>query len=351
MTGELRSPGQRLLTVALLCLMILGARAAADPTTGTASTYWPDGPAEVAERPTLIKLGFEANPDPTFGPTFVMVGTGYVSPGFPAISWSSWGGETASGTGVARLAGQNSSGPIESQTEPVSVQVGLSGRTACGGADIYTTLAVSLAPGSTAPADWSFARAEGGAHRTCWPADGCPEGQSTCTIIDDTVNDHPYLGTLAGRPIVEPEPCGPRHWLYRMHFHNWGSPAAVADGLLVSPDSMAGCASEAAACEHARVYAARYTLADPRWCLTRAFNGPHGGASVTTGLNYTSAKVEAFGNGTPLRGSSLTVPGPAYERLMTQIGATGARRYVAQSTLLRPPNEPGSPIKTSCLAG
>jgi hypothetical protein len=349
--GELRSLDRRLLAVAVLGFMILGAWAAAAPTTGTAHTYWPDSTSEISERPTLVKLGFEANPDPAFGPTFVMIGTGYVSPGFPAISWSSWGGETASGTGVARLGGQNSRGPIESQSEPVSVQVGLSGRTACGGADIYTSLAVNLAPGSAAPSDWSFARAEGGAQRTCWPVDGCPEGQSTCTVIDDTVSDHPYRGTLGGRPIIEPEPFGPRHWLYRMHFHDWGSPAAVGDGLLVSPDRMAGCASGAAACENARVYAARYTLADPHWCVARAFRGPHGSAGVSTGLNYTSATVEVFGNGTPLRGSSLSVPGPGYERLTKQIGVTGARRYVAQSTLLRPPNQPGSPIETSCLAG
>jgi hypothetical protein len=351
MAGELRALGKRFLAVAVLSLMLLGARAAAAPTTSTARTYWPSTPSEMSERPTLIKLGFEPNPDPGFGPTFIMIGTGYVAPGFPAISWSSWGGETAAGTGVARLGGENSKGPIESQSEPVSVQVELSGPTACGDADIYTSLAVNLAPGSAVPSGWSFARAEGGAHRTCWPVDGCPEGQSTCTVLSDTVSDHPYRGTLAGRPIIEPEPFGPRHWLYRMHFHDWGSPAAVGDGLLVSPDSMAGCASGASACEEARVYAARYKLADPRWCLARAFSGPHGSASVTTGLNYTSATVEVFGNGTPLRGSSLSVPGPSYERLMTQIGVSGARRYVTQSTLLRPPNQPGSPIKTSCLAG
>jgi len=280
-----------------------------------------------------------------------MIGTGYVAPGFPAISWSSWGGETASGTGVARLGGQNSEGPIESRSQPVSVQVGLSGRAACGGADIYTSLAVNLAPGSSAPSDWSFARAQAGAHHSCWPVDGCPEGQSTCTVVDDAVSDHPYRGTLANRPIIEPEPFGPRHWLYRVHFRDWGSSAAVGDGLLVSPDNMAGCASGAAACEHARVYAARYTLADPRWCVARAFSGPRGSASVTTGLNYTSATVEVFGNGTPLHGSSLSVPGSSYERLMAQIGETGARRYVARSTLLRPPSQPGSPIETSCLVG
>jgi hypothetical protein len=351
MVAELRSSGRRLLAVAVLGFMLLGACAVAAPAAGAAGTYWPDSSSEIRERPTLIKLGFEPNPDPAFGPTFVMIGTGYVSPGFPAISWSSWGGETASGTGLARLGGQNSKGPIESQAEPVGVQVALSGRTACGGADIYTSLAVNLAPGSTAPSDWSFARAAGGAHRACWPIDGCPEGQSTCTVTDDTVSDHPYRGTLGGRPIVEPEPFGPRHWLYRMHFHGWGSPAAVGDGLLVSPDSMAGCASGAVACEQARVYAARYKLADPHWCVARAFRGPRGDAGVSTGLNYTSAAVEVFGSGTPLRGSSVSVPGPSYERLMTQIGATGARRYVAQSTLLRPPNQPGSPIETSCLPG
>ena len=351
MAGELRSFGQCLLTLAVLGVVILSTCAAAAPATGAAATYWPDSLSEIRAHPTLIKLGFEPNPDPAFGPTFVMIGTGYVSPGFPAISWSSWGGETASGTGLARLGGQNSQGPIESRSEPVSVQVALSGRAACGGADIYTNLAVDLAPGSTAPSDWSFARAAGGAHRACWPIDGCPEGQSTCTVIDDSVSDHPYRGTLGGRPIVEPEPFGPRHWLYRMHFHGWGSSAAVGDGLLVSPESMSGCAAGAAACEQARVYAARYKLADPRWCVARAFRGPRGDAGVSTGLNYTSATVEVFGSGTPLRGSSVSVPGSSYERLMTQIGATGARRYVARSTLLSPPNEPGSPIETSCLAG
>lgn len=348
MATRFRSLGQRFLAIGVL---VGACAAAAAPTAVAARIYWPDAASEISERPTLIKLGFEPNPDPEFGPTFVMIGTGYVSAGFPAISWSSWGGEAASGTGLARLGGQNSNGPIESQSEPVNAQVELSGRTACGGADIYTSLAVNLAPGSAMPSDWSFARAAGGAHRTCWPVDGCPEGQSTCTLVEDTVSDHPYRGTLRGKQIIEAEPFGPRHWLYRMHFHDWGSPITVGDGLLVSPDSMTGCASGAAACESARVYSARYTLADPRWCVARAFSGPHGSVGVSTGLNYTSATVEVFGNGAPLRGSSLSVPGPSYERLMVQIGAPGARRYVARSTLLRPPNLPGSPIKTSCLPG
>jgi len=89
MAGELRPLGLRFLAVAVLGFMILGVRAAAASTTGTAHTYWPDAPSEISEHPTLIKLGFEPNADPAFGPTFVMIGTGYVGPGFPAISWSS----------------------------------------------------------------------------------------------------------------------------------------------------------------------------------------------------------------------------------------------------------------------
>jgi hypothetical protein len=215
---------------------------------------------------------------------------------------------------------------------------------------MYTHLAISLAPGSAAPSDWGFARAERGTQHVCWPVNGCIEGQTTCTVVDDRASGPPYRGTLAGRPIVEPEPFGPRHWLYRMHFHNWGSSAAVGAILLVSPSSMAGCKFHASSCEQARVYAAQYTLRDLRWCLARAFRGPHGTAVVQTGLNYTSATVEVFGNGAPLHGSSLSIPGPRYERLMVQIGAKGVKRYVAHSSLLTPPNAPGSPIKTSCLA-
>jgi hypothetical protein len=341
------------LVAAGIGLISLGGVAASIASAAQASgerTYWTAGPSEATERPKLIKLGFEPNPERQFAPTFVMVGTGYVEPGFPAISWGSWGGETASGTGVARLGGQDSGGPIESQSQPVNVLVTLAGRTACGAANIYTSLAVNLAPGSLPPSDWSFARAEAGAHHQCWPVDGCPEAESACTVLEAAVNDHPYRGTLNGHTIIEPEPFGPRHWLYRMHFRNWGSSEAVGEGLLVSPDVMAGCSSDADRCEQAHVYPARYTLADPRWCNAKTFHGPHGSASVNIGLNYTSATVEAFGTGTPLAGSSLAVPGPSYERLMSMIGRRGAKRYVAQSSLLDPPNRPGSPIKTSCLA-
>ena len=38
----------------------------------------------------VVQLGFEPNPDTAFGPTFVMIGTGYVAPGFPAISSTGW---------------------------------------------------------------------------------------------------------------------------------------------------------------------------------------------------------------------------------------------------------------------
>lgn len=326
-----------------------GSPVASAASPGSMHTYWA-ALAETTERPTLIKLGFEPNTDRRFAPTFVMLGTGYVSQGFPAISWDNWGGETASGTGVARLGGQDSAGPLESQSQPVNVDLTLAGRSSCGAVDIYTSLSVALAPGSSPPADWSFARAERGEHHQCWPVDGCPEAESTCTVLDDTVSDHPYPSTADGRAIIEPEPFGPRHWLYRMHFHRWGSPVAVGEGLLVSPDAMAGCGSKAASCEQAHVYAARYTLSDPRWCVARAFHGPRGSASVSTGLNYTVAKVEAFGSGSPLRGSSLAVPGAGYERLLGQIEQTASRRYTAQSSLLDPTKRTSSPVKTSCLA-
>jgi hypothetical protein len=345
------------LTAPVLAVLVGLAVSTPPPTASSAApagaqsdrTYWPGYSPRNAERPTLIQLGFAPNPDPRYAPTFVMIGTGYVSAGFLAIAWSSWGGETATGSGVARLAGQNSAGPIESQSDPVDVQVTLSGRTACGGASIYTDLSVALAPGQALPSDWEFARAQAGDHHQCWPIDGCPEAESTCTVDEDSFSDRAYLGTLAGRTVIEPDPFGPRDFLYRMRFRGWGSPTTVGHGLLVSAKSLGGCASESAACEQARVYPVRYTLANPRWCTAERLSGPHGDIGVETGLNYTTGTVEAFGAGKPLAGDPLAVPAPSYEQLLGQIGRPG-KRYVTRSSLVHIPSPTGAARKSPCLA-
>jgi hypothetical protein len=79
---------------------------------------------------------------PDHGPAEYLEVTNYVQ----QITWSSWGGSQATGSGQVRLMADATS------TSPVAVRLG--GLTVCGGQSVYTTYSLSLAPGARAPKYW-----------------------------------------------------------------------------------------------------------------------------------------------------------------------------------------------------
>lgn len=69
-----------------------------------------------------------------------------------AVSWSSWGGATAEGSGQALVQWTDATTGLHAQDHAtVPVIVTASGRSTCGGVGIYTTLGISLAPGVETP--------------------------------------------------------------------------------------------------------------------------------------------------------------------------------------------------------
>jgi hypothetical protein len=302
------------LALTLAVATVASSAPVSSPSVGSASsshTYWPAYP-HIGERPQEINIDggqFHAT-NGTVGPVpFVAV---------LGLKWAGWGGPTATANGTAVLDSPNGSGPAQ---DPISVAVTLSGQSPCGGANIYTDVSVSAAPGASAPG-WDFARTQQGTHHSCWPLDGCDEGTPTCLMSDYNFGHLPFGS--GGR--TDRSPFGPKTYTYRIRFHGWGSEQAVGEGLLVA-GPLPRCATQHCS---PLVYAVRWTLSNPRWCTGGVLAATE--VDVGPGLNYTSAKVEAFGHGTRLTSGLRTLR--RYDGLVPEIGRPGVPRYVDTSSSL-----------------
>lgn len=336
-----RRRSQALAYVALVALMVCGCSLLLAPIASatTAGYYWAGGAeAPAVARPHLF--GLLANPsakgytikEGVVEETFITDNTPQVllganlpirgtSPPVGPIHWSSWGSSTA--VGVAQAS-------FTLFQDPVPVQVSLSDPQPCGGAQVYTNLAVALAPGASPPTEWNFNIAQRGAVEPCWPQLGCPQGMATCTVFEFGPGAVYFQRNRFGHRENDQSPFSNKTYSYDVTFSKWGSPTAIGDGLMSSPTRLGGCNYKENVCQP-YVYPVQYRLSGLAWCV---------GPGVTPGMRYTKARVTAYGNGRQVVGSTFFQITPTfkryrqlYGRLLSDISRGSQPRYEAVSSL------------------
>jgi len=192
------------------------------------------------------------------------------------IQWSSWGGETAEGTGQVSLVEEHK---VKGSTSPVSIVLG--GLQSCGGFQVYTTYSLTLAPGAKEPRFWP----EGRTYR--FPCSLSIAGQYAGQRLGRRANCVFGLNPPTGERAVysppaswQPTPPGKRWFLCELHFKSWGKSVAVGSGTVrLGSDVAKGRRYE---------WPMRIELSRPVWCPA---SGGYPGA-----ITYSILKVRLRGN-------------------------------------------------------
>lgn len=252
---------------ALLGLVVLSPPAAA-AAGATAPVLMGSKYSDRAETPTSF------SPDNYFGYRYVR-----------GISWSSWGGAVANGTGEVSLVTKEESAspfPIDEPTSSVSVR--FAGRRQCAGRLMYTTYSLALAPGAATPPEW--ASLNSGRFRCYLALPGGYHGERLGRHANCIQGLYEPIGDPRGHslPVAtwRPRPPGGSNWLLcRLHFSGWGGPRAIGGGV-------AGIAGHGV--KGGDEWPIRIELGKPVWC-PRASDG-YGGA-----ITYSLLKIRLVGSG------------------------------------------------------
>lgn len=190
------------------------------------------------------------------------------------IQWTSWGGETAEGTGQVSLVEEEKA---KGQTSPVSIVLG--GLQSCGGFRVYTTYSLTLAPGAKEPRFWP----EGRTYR--FPCSLSITGQYAGERLGRRSNCifglYPPTGEYSPPASWQPTPPGRRWFLCELHFTNWGKSVAVGSGTV-------RLGSDVAKRGQRYEWPMRIELSRPVWCPS---SGAFPGA-----ITYSMLRVRLRGN-------------------------------------------------------
>jgi hypothetical protein len=114
----------------------------ASTTSATPTVYLDQAGLSEAVQPTALRLAEYHSADQKT----------LVNSAVSGVSWSSWGGASAEGSGQALIQWTDASTGLHSQAKAtVSVVVSATGLQTCGGISVYTSLVISVAAGATAP--------------------------------------------------------------------------------------------------------------------------------------------------------------------------------------------------------
>ena len=217
------------------------------------------------------------------------------------ITWTSWGGTTATGTGTVEVVSSDTrpghEQPYSSQTAPVTITA--SGLASCGGQPIYTAYSLTLLGSASEPRDFHYAR----------------ERVMPCRLL--ALNYYAGYEKVAGgkgdclfHGVTEPLPSGFGYLGYcKMRWQGWGSQKTVGTGIGRAVTLPKGCDGHHSECD----YGVRVTLTRPGWC-------------PTYGMSYTHERLEVFGHGI-LTATSL-IARSEERRLRATIGHARRRVYL-----------------------
>jgi hypothetical protein len=268
--------------------------------TANAPAVYLNVPLAHPERPTTIP-NYELNDPDTHDPAKFLSVQSHVD----GVTWSSWGGSTATGSGKVVVSSSDTrpghAQPYVSQSAAVSIVA--SGLVSCGGQQLYTAYSLTLTGTEAEPRDFALVRTR-----------SLPCRMQALTYYAGIEKVANTTGDCLFHGVTEQLPSGFGYLDYcRMQWKGWGNSSTVGTGIaraILLPHSCDGHEE----CD----YGVRVQLDQPAWC-------------PAYGMSYTQERLEVFGPGVPLSSEPQTrtgaiAPGVA-QSLKATIGHGRARVY------------------------
>jgi hypothetical protein len=212
------------------------------------------------------------------------------------VSWSSWGGATAEGSGQALITWTDAStGPHAQEHATVPVSVIASGLSACGGISVYTSLVISPAPGAEAPPHFAQVQRD----RNVLP---CEVHAGGYVAGEDERHDPNGCFFKGLRELIVTPPFS--LFYCAMRWKGWGASTTTGTGV---------------ASIGFKQYGLRVRLSRIGWC-----------AKWT--VSYTHETAEIWGAGESITGMGNVSPGDAV-RLKALIGRAGQPHKSAHESM------------------
>lgn len=309
----------------LLCAAVAGAtlvseaersaQAASVSHAADAASVYLNVPMAHPERPAVIP-DYEVNEDDPREPWKFLAVQSLVT----GVTWSSWGGSSAEGTGAVDVESRDTrpghEAPFASQSAAVSITA--TNLVLCGGRLLYTAYALTLIGSGPEPRDFGLIKDRSLPCRV--QALGYYAGIER---VADTTGDCLFHGVSGQLPSAF------GYLAYcRMEWATWGQSVTVGTGIaraVVLPVSCDGHEE----CD----YGIRVKLEQPEWC-------------PAYGMSYTHERLEVFGHGIPIASEPQTKTGviaPSVDReLRATIGHASPRRVYYQGVRPAQRCEPAS---------
>jgi hypothetical protein len=225
------------------------------------------------------------------------------------LSWSSWGGDTATGTGSLEVRSSDTRPghvqPYASQTAPVSIMA--SHPVPCGGQLVYSHFTLTPLPGASEPRD--FAEVQTRQLPCHVQALGYYAG---IEAVANTTGDCLFKG------VANALPSGFGYLGYcRMEWKQWGQASTVGTGIGRAVTLPSGCDGRHSECD----YGIRVRLGTPAWC-------------PAYGMSYTRERLEIFGSGvvTDSEPRAVEIAPSVEHRLLATIGHAKPHLYFQQAS-------------------
>ncbi len=286
-----RSPLIALAVVIAGGLLVLVSAASAQAgsiaqTANTAAVYL-NVPMTHPERPASVP-NYELNEPDAHNPAKFLSVQSHLS----GVTWSSWGGSTAIGSGRVEV---SSSDTRPSHTQPyvsqsAAVSIVATDVMSCGGRQLYTAYTLTLPGADPEPRDFSYIKNRSLPCRM--------QALRYYAGIEKVANT---TGDCLFRGVTEQFPSGFGYLSYcRMKWKGWGKNRTVGVGIARAVTLPSGCDGHHGECD----YGVRVRLEQPEWC-------------PAYGMSYTREKLEVFGAGVLISSEPQTKTGviaPSVER-------------------------------------
>ncbi len=291
-------------SVALIALVICAAQAASVGHAASAGGVYLNVAMAHPERPTTIP-NYELNQPDAHDPAKFLSVQSHMN----GVTWSSWGGSTATGNGQVVVSSSDTrlghTQPYTSQSAAVSIVA--SDLVSCGGRQLYTAYTLTLTGTNPEPRDFAYVKDR-----------SLPCRMQALTYYAGIEKVANTTGDCLFRGVTEQLPSGFGYLSYcRMTWQGWGKSSTVGTGIARAETLPTTCDGHEE-CD----YGIRVRLGQPEWC-------------PAYGMSYTREKLEVFGNGVPLSSEPQTKSGviaPSVEhRLRATIGHGRARVFYNQT--------------------
>jgi hypothetical protein len=266
----------------------------------TVASVYLNVPLAHPERPATIP-NYELNDPDTHDPAKFLSVQSHVD----GVSWSSWGGSTATGSGKVVVSSSDTrpghAQPYVSQS--VAVSIVASDLVSCGGQQLYTAYTLTLSGAEAEPRDFALVRTR-----------SLPCRMQALTYYAGIEKVANTTGDCLFHGVTEQLPSGFGYLDYcRMQWKGWGNSSTVGTGIARAVTLPTSCDGHEE-CD----YGVRVHLDQPEWC-------------PAYGMSYTRERLEVFGAGVPLSSEPQTRTGavsPSVERrLRATIGHGRARVF------------------------